>query len=158
MSDDLLHDPRITEYGLLLEVLATLNARLTADIEETVGIPHSWFEVLLRIGRTPGQAMRMTRLAEAVSFSSGGFSRLADRMEQAGLIGREPDPHDRRATVVRITGHGAAVLRASLAVHVPGLQRYFIGYLTPEQRMMLEAILRHLRSSLSQTNSSLAHG
>ncbi len=158
MSDELLHDPRITEYGLLLEVLTTLNERLTADIEEAVGIPHTWFEVLLRIGRTPGQAMRMTRLAEAVSFSSGGFSRLADRMQQAGLITREPDPDDRRAIVVRVTGHGRAVLRASLAVHVPGLQRHFIGHLTPEQRSALEVILRHLRTALTASSDSLAHG
>ncbi|MDO0934891.1 MarR family transcriptional regulator [Streptomyces sp. DG2A-72] len=39
----------------------------------------------------------MTDLAEAVPFSSGGFTRLADRMAKEGLIRRGPDPADRRA-------------------------------------------------------------
>ncbi|WP_240980860.1 MarR family transcriptional regulator [Streptomyces sp. Z423-1] len=34
----------------------------------------------------------MTDLAEAVSFSSGGFTRLADRMAKEGLIRRDPNP------------------------------------------------------------------
>src|SRR3954463_2746498 len=98
MNDDLVLDDRITLWGLFLEVHAGIGRRLDRELRTAVDLPNAWFEVLLRIGRTPGQAVRMTDLANMLLFSSGGFTKLADRMEEAGLIRREPCPDDRRAT------------------------------------------------------------
>lgn len=64
--------------------LRRANACIKPLVNRDIGIPDSWFEVLLRLGRTPGHRMRMTDLADAVSFSSGGFTRLADRIERKG--------------------------------------------------------------------------
>jgi DNA-binding MarR family transcriptional regulator len=91
-----------------------------------------------------------------VLFSSGGFTKLADRMEQAGLIRREPCPDDRRAIFAVLTAEGRRVLDRALAVHVPGLQRYLCDPLDARQRRELEAILRALRSALSATGDEPA--
>ena len=93
----------------------------------------------------------MTDLANQVLFSSGGFTKLADRMEQAGLIRREPCPDDRRAIFAVLTPEGRRVLDRALAVHLPGLQRYLCDPLDAQQRRELEAILRTLRAALSAT-------
>ena len=151
MSDDLVHDDRITLWGLLLEVQAGIGRRLERELRAEIDIPDAWFEVLLRIGRTPRQAVRMTDLANQVLFSSGGFTKLADRMEQAGLIRREPCPDDRRAIFAVLTPEGRQVLDRALAVHLPGLQRYLCDPLDARQRRELEAILRTLRSALAAT-------
>ena len=151
MSDDLLHDDRITLWGLLLEVQAGIGRRLEHELRAETGLPDAWCEVLLRIGRTPGQAVRMTDLANQVLFSSGGFTKLADRMEQAGLIRREPCPDDRRAIFAVLTAQGRQVLDRALAVHLPGLQRYLCDPLDAQQRRELETILRTLRAALSTT-------
>jgi DNA-binding MarR family transcriptional regulator len=148
MGDDLVHDDRITLWGLFLEVHAGIGRRLSRELRAEVDLPDAWFDVLLRIGRTPGQAVRMTDLARMVLFSSGGFTKLADRMEQAGLIRREPCPDDRRAIFAVLTPHGRRVLDRALAVHLPGLQRYLCDPLDPHQRQQLETILRTLRSAL----------
>jgi DNA-binding MarR family transcriptional regulator len=148
--DDLLHDDRITLWGLFLEVHAGIGRRLARELRAEVDIPDPWLEVLLRIGRTPGQAVRMTDLANQVLFSSGGFTKLADRMEDAGLIRREPCPTDRRATFAVLTPQGRAVLDRALAVHLPGLQRHLCDPLDVEQRGQLEAILRTLRAALAE--------
>jgi DNA-binding MarR family transcriptional regulator len=148
MSDDVLDDDRITLWGLILEVHAGIGRRLARELRTAVDLPDAWFEVLLRIRRTPGQAVRMTDLANMVLFSSGGFTKLADRMEQAGLIRREPCPDDRRATYAVLTAEGRRVLDRALAVHLPGLQRYLYDPLDVRQRRELESILRTLRSAL----------
>ncbi|WP_338897024.1 MarR family transcriptional regulator [Streptomyces sp. TG1A-60] len=95
MDEQLLNDDDVTLYGLFVDAFA----RLKPVVPRVLGVPDTWFEVLLRLGRTPGHRLRMTDLAEAVSFSSGGFTRLADRMAKEGLIRRDPDPADRRAAL-----------------------------------------------------------
>src|ERR671926_250691 len=116
MGDDLVHDDRITLWGLFLEVHASIGRRLSRELRAEVDLPDAWFDVLLRIGRTPGQAVRMTDLARMVLFSSGGFTKLADRMEQAGLIRREQCPGDRRSLLAVLTPEGRRVLERGLAV------------------------------------------
>ena len=95
-ADRTAEDPRITAFGLFVEVSGLLNRLLSKEMESRCDIPITWFEVLLRLGRAPGHRMRMVELAAQISFTDGGVSRLADRMERAGLIGRELDRTDRR--------------------------------------------------------------
>src|SRR5262249_729045 len=51
---------------------------------------------------TPG------RLAKRMELSSGAMTNRLDRMEEAGLIHRLPDPSDRRGVVVELTEQGRA--------------------------------------------------
>ena len=155
VSDDLLHDDRVTLWGLFLEVHEGIKRRLDRELQAEIDIPDPWFEVLLRIGRTPGQAVPMTQLAEMVMFSSGGFTKLADRMEQAGLIRRVPCPRDRRSSLATLTAEGRRVLDRALAIHVPGLQRYLVDHLDAQQRRQLEEILRALRAGLPATGEEV---
>ena len=93
----------------------------------------------------------MTDLARMLLFSSGGFTKLADRMEEAGLVRREPCPDDRRATYAVLTDEGRRMLDRALAVHLPGLQRYLCDPLDARQQRELEAVLRTLRSALAES-------
>ena len=146
MLDDLLHDDRVTLWGLFLEAHEGIKRRLEEELRSAADLPGPWFEVLLRIGRTPGQAVPMTQLARMVLFSSGGFTKLADRMEAAGLIRRAPCPGDRRSHLATLTPEGRAVLDRALSAHVPGIQRHLVDHLTPDQCRQLEQILRTLRA------------
>lgn len=148
-DDDLLHDDRVTLWGLFFEAYQGIQRRLDRELRAEVSLPDGWLEVLLRIGRTPGQAVPMTQLAEMVLFSSGGFTKLADRMERAGLIHRAPRPTDRRSLLATLTPEGERVLERALAVHVPGIQRYVVDRLDGEQRQQLELMLRALRDGLT---------
>ena len=147
VTDALLHDDRVTLWGLFLEAHEGIKRRLDGELRAAVDLPGPWFEVLLRIGRTPDQAVPMTQLADMVLFSSGGFTKLADRMERAGLIRRVPCPGDRRSLLATLTPEGRGVLDQALAAHVPGIQRHLIDHLDPEQRRQLEQILRALRAA-----------
>ncbi|MEU0676961.1 MarR family transcriptional regulator [Streptomyces sp. NPDC006172] len=143
MNEQLLNDDDVTLYGLFVEAFARIKPLVHRDL----GMPDAWFEVLLRLGRTPGHQLRMTDLAEAVSFSSGGFTRLADRMAKEGLIRRDPDPDDRRAALAVLTGKGAEALDRALANHVSQLRRHVTATLSTEDRRHLERILTTLRDT-----------
>ncbi len=143
VNEQLLNDDDVTLFGLFVEAHSRIKPLVNRDLD----IPQTWFEVLLRLGRTPGHRLRMTDLAEAVSFSSGGFTRLADRMEKEGLIRRDPDPADRRAALAVLTDKGGQALDHALAAHVSHLRNHLAGPLSAEDRRHLERILRTLRDA-----------
>ena len=142
-----LQDERVTTWGLLMETQSAVNAALARELDEQLALPLAWFEVLLRLARTPGERMTMTRLAEAVSFSSGGFSRVADRLEAAGLLAREPCPDNRRSTWAVLTDQGRATVREALEVHASGLQRHVFDHLGAAEAAQLARVLRTLRDA-----------
>src|SRR3954463_16691506 len=91
------------------------HARLTTQVEAALaatGLPQlAWYDVLWALQRAPGKALRMGELADAVTISRSGLTRLVDRIEAEGLLERKPSPEDRRAIDVVITSDGSKLLR-----------------------------------------------
>ena len=137
-------DPRITTVGLFVELAGALSAGMNKDMDRECGIPMTWFEVLLRLGRSPGHRLRMVELANQISFTDSGLSRLADRMERAGLIDRELDRTDRRGTLAVLTPAGEDLLDRALAVHLDGAQARIFDHLGERDVAAFERLLRTL--------------
>lgn len=60
-------------------------------------------------------------LAPEVGLDRSGITRRASRLEDAGLVRREPDPSDRRATLLTLTDAGqrtVETLRERLSAHI----------------------------------------
>ena len=76
----------------------------------------------------------MTQVADAIVHSTGGTTRLIDRLEEAGLVARQLVPLDRRAIFVEITAEGNARLDAALAVHLGYLDDALAGRLDGAER------------------------
>jgi DNA-binding MarR family transcriptional regulator len=131
----------------MVEAYSRAMARLQRDLQVECGLQPTWFEVLLRLVRSPGGRLRMSELAGEVSFTSGGFTRLADRIEAAGLIERQPCPTDRRAAFAVITPEGRSVVERAAAVHLRGLQAYVLDHLSPEQVRTWEQAARAVRDA-----------
>ncbi len=140
-------DERLTTWGLVMEATARINRELERELQEALGIPLTFFEVLLRLGRTPGAGVALNALATQVSFSSGGFSRLVDRMEAQGLVQRRPCPSNRRSTLVALTETGRSTLDTAVEVHGRGLQRLLHDRLDADQLRVLDAVMRTLREA-----------
>ena len=142
-------DPRITNFGRLVEVYAVLWHLLDQELEAGVGVPLIWYGVLLHIGRSPGGMRPISELIAATAFTSGGVTRLVDRMERAGYVQRRPCPSDRRVVYVGLTQSGHDLLERATAVHIRGIQAHLIGALAPEEVAQLDAILAKLLVSLT---------
>ncbi len=141
-------DELITTWGLLMEASAAVNRRLEQEMQQELGIPLTFFEVLLRLSRGDGDGVGLNALAAQVSFSSGGFSRLVDRMEAQGLVERRPCPSNRRSTLVAVTGRGRTVLQDAVGVHADGLRRHLLAALGPEGVAGLASTMRTVRDAL----------
>jgi DNA-binding MarR family transcriptional regulator len=131
----------------MVEAHSRVMARLQQDLQVECGLQPTWFEVLLRLVRSPGGQLRMSELAAQVSFTSGGFTRLADRIEAAGLIERQPSATDRRAALAVITAEGRSVVERAAEVHLRGLQAYVWDHLSPEQITTWEHAARTVRDA-----------
>lgn len=137
----------VTSAGLLFEAAYYTERALADEVEVATGLTRPSVEVLLRLGRTPGGATRMSDLAAQVLMPPSSFSRLADKLEDAGLVRRAPDPAHRRATLLHLTTLGENRLNAVQAVQGPALVARFSDLFTEEEIDSLESMMRRLRAA-----------
>jgi DNA-binding MarR family transcriptional regulator len=102
---------------------------LTEQVERETGLTAPCFFVLAWLLRSSDRAVPLSMLARQVAFSSGGFTKVADRLEQAGLIEREPSPCDRRVTNAVLTPPGREHAERALAVYCAGLRELVLPHL-----------------------------
>ncbi len=133
-------DPRITSFGRLLEANATLQHALDQELEAECGLPLTWYGVLLHVGRAGG-VRPIGELIAATAFTSGGVTRLVDRMAKAGLVERRPCPTDRRVQYVALTDAGRDLLDRATVVHVRGIQQHMLDALGPDEAAQLDRLL-----------------
>jgi DNA-binding MarR family transcriptional regulator len=106
---------------------------LTEQVERETGLPGVEFLVLVWLLRGDSGdhgagdvAVPLSKLARQVAFSSGGFTKVADRLEQAGLIKRQPSESDRRVTHAVLTGTGRVLAERAFTVYCQGLREIVV--------------------------------
>jgi DNA-binding MarR family transcriptional regulator len=129
-------DPKWLAFFGLLQTSARMIDIVGAKMEQATGIPPSWFEVLARIEKEP---KRMSELAESLTLSRGGATRLVARLEEKGLVERRIPSHDRRATFARITPAGRAAFERAAPVHLALVEEHFSRHLSDAQAASLRA-------------------
>ncbi len=134
-------DDRIRLMGLIVRTHRQLTDSLGRELEENVGIPLVFFDVLIHVGGAPERRLTMSRLSSDVALTTGGVTRLVDRMVEAGLVAREACPSDRRSIYVVLTPEGQAVLERAIAAHIDGIDRHLVAHLGSGDRVALEAAL-----------------
>lgn len=119
-------DPRLLRpSGTILSTQLRLAAEIESRVVDATGQPATVLDLLVRLDLAPERAERPRRLCDQLSLSAAHMSRTIDRAEAAGLVERRPDPDDRRAQVVALTGAGDAVL-ADAAPRLHGFLRAVI--------------------------------
>lgn len=99
----------------------------------------------------PDEEISQRRLADDLTLTSSGITRLIDRMEGACLVRRVPAPGDRRSVLVESTDHGRAVFLRAAAAHAQVVERYFVAPLA-------SADYGRLTHSLGQIEKALRDG
>lgn len=91
----------------------------------------------------PTEAVSPSRLAEAVLISSGGMTKIIDRLERGGLVERSTDPNDRRGVLVTLTAAGRAKSEAASAAYAEGRARV-LAHVSRAERAAIDAALQRL--------------
>ena len=134
-------DDRIRLMGLIVRTHRRLTDSLGRELEQDVGIPLVFFDVLIHVGGAPESRLTMSRLSTDVALTTGGVTRLVDRMVEAGLVARENCPSDRRSIFVVLTPQGQAVLERAVTAHIDGIDRHLVAHLDDRDRAALEVAL-----------------
>jgi DNA-binding MarR family transcriptional regulator len=142
---DLLGHPLLTTSGLFAEAHAGLSALAERQLAHQ-GLSLQWFELLIRLARSPGHRLRMTDLAAQTSLTASGLTRAVDRLADAGLVTREACPTDRRSTYAVLTPAGERRILDALPDHVALLEDLVASF-TPAQLDTLTSLLRTLRDA-----------
>ncbi|MEU4083072.1 MarR family winged helix-turn-helix transcriptional regulator [Streptomyces aureus] len=138
----------VRDFGLLIKSATRLEQRIDGELRQECGISHTMLEVLIRLCRRPGEEVSQRHLADDLTLTSSGTTRLLDRMEEAGLVRRIPSPADRRVTLVETTPHGGEVFLRAAAVHARLVERYFVAPLTTDDYGRLTAALDRIETAL----------
>jgi MarR family transcriptional regulator, 2-MHQ and catechol-resistance regulon repressor len=142
-------DDRLTLVGLLIESTTGLRAHLDRRLERDTDLPLQWFELLLRLARSPGRHLRMSDLAAQTSLTPSGLTRAIDRLEAAGLVKRAPCPSDKRGSYAALTPDGLARVTAAVGPHLDHVEEHLTSVLTAEEQAQLADLLRKVRDHVN---------
>ena len=139
---------RLRCWRLFFESAMALLDVLDSELQDAVGIPQRWYDVLHHPDESPN-GIQMTELADRILYSKSGFTRVIDRMEEADLVRRVRPPNDRRSILVLLTEKGTKTLERARRHHRDGIQRHFSEHLSDTDvkalTRALEKISAHAR-------------
>ncbi len=128
----------------MLETHTRLVAELDAELERDHGLPLTSYEVLMYLGDSERDSLRMGELAERLLLSRSGITRLVDRLERQGLVERRRCPVDGRGFEASLTDAGRTKLAAARPSHLAGVRRHFIARLEPGDLDSLAGVWQRL--------------
>ncbi|MER6299621.1 MarR family transcriptional regulator [Kitasatospora sp. NPDC001539] len=114
-----------------------LNRRLERQLKEDSGLSHQQYEILVHLSAAPGDALRMTELAEKLVTSKSGLTYQVTQLERMGLVGRRSCPSDVRGVIAELTDQGREMIRRAAPGHVALVRELLIDVLTREQLAVL---------------------
>ena len=130
-------------------------SRLARELEQRLeptyaehGLEPGWYDVLATLRRSgPPYRLRPTDFANTLMLTSSGTTKRLDRLEQAGLIERAPDPADRRGVLIALTDAGRRLVDAATEDHLDN-ERRLIASLPESEQRELAGLLRTLQLGL----------
>jgi DNA-binding MarR family transcriptional regulator len=143
-----LNDDEQRTWRAFLAANRLLMDTLDRQLQHEAGVPHTYYEILVRLSEVPDRALRMSQLAVSSMSSRSRLSHAVARLEETGWVRRRECPTDRRGAVCELTDAGFAALQAAAPGHVAAVRANLFDQLTPEQvvalREISEALATHL--------------
>jgi DNA-binding MarR family transcriptional regulator len=114
--------------------------RIERQLQKGAGLPHAYYEILVRLSEAPDRTLRMSELASTSLASRSRLSHAVARMEEAGWIRRMPCESDRRGQLAQLTDAGLARLHGAAQGHVEEVRALLFDVLSPDQQHALREI------------------
>ncbi len=124
-----------------IELWNAVDSRLKSE----AGLPLTHFEPMSVIDRRPG--CRVYDIASELHITTGGTSKLIDRIEASGYCRRLPNPADRRSSLLELTPTGRRILAQARAALDDELQRWLGGTVPERTLRQFAATLTRLRAA-----------
>jgi DNA-binding MarR family transcriptional regulator len=150
-------DDDIDAWRAMLLAHAGAVRAIEKDVQR-VGIPLTWYDVLLELNAAEGRQLRMQELSDRVVLSRTRVSRLVDEMVVHGLVRKRPDSDDRRSTWAVITPEGRTALRETAPTYVAGIREHFNRFLTDSERRAVARALGKVAAAYAPARMAIRSG
>ncbi len=141
-------DPRQKAWARFIVAQALLVERVEAAFAAADLPPLDWYDLLWALESAEHGRLRMADVAEKAVVSRSNVTRLADRLEKAGLVVRMSCPHDGRSTFCVITDKGRAMRTKMWAVYKKQIETHFGRHLAASEAEAMAGVLERIISSL----------
>ena len=132
--------------GVLISDAARLLRRRFDARARSIGVSRAQWQVLIALSRSEG--INQAALADRLEVETITGARMVDRLQEAGLVERRPDPADRRAWRLFLTDRARPLLTELQAVAAEVRGEMLAG-LAPAEQAQLQALLLRVRANLS---------
>ncbi len=131
-------------FGRLLNAHAVLVRELSASLVASHGLTINDYGCLLLLSRAGEEGMRRIDLANELQLSPSGITRLLDRLEDQGLVGKGECKSDARVSYAILTDDGLTKLRDAAPGHVEDIERRLAAVLSDDEMKTLAELLARL--------------
>ena len=128
-----LTDTEVSSWLSVVRLFTWLPWSIDQQLRRDAGLGMVEYQVLAMLSESPRRTMRMSSLAEVTNASLSRLSHLVKRLEDRGLVRREPDRVDGRFTNAILTDDGFRTLAEAAPAHVAHVRALVIDVLSPEQ-------------------------
>ena len=142
-------DEQATWRAFLTATRALMDT-LDRELQRDAGMPHAYYEILVRLSEAADHSLRMSDLADASGSSRSRLSHAVARLEEWGWVRREDCPTDRRGQLAILTGKGFETLATAAHGHVEGVRTHLFDALTPAQVTQLRHISEAVIDALEE--------
>jgi DNA-binding MarR family transcriptional regulator len=137
----------ISVIARILRAAQHLEHEITRGLS-AYGLGNREFDVLSALRRSgPPYTLTVSDLRREVLLTSGGLTKLLERLEQAGLVTRKQDLEDRRVVRVLLSDAGRELQQVAMDFDLPREDR-LLSPLDEEQRQTLAHLLQLLLTGL----------
>jgi DNA-binding MarR family transcriptional regulator len=140
-------EPYLSAWRGLLNTHASVVGRVEEALATADLPPLAWYDLLWALHRARGRRVRMAALADSLTLSRGGATKLADRLEAAGLVRRARAADDGRGLYAELTEAGEQMLRRMWPVYSRVLRETFVEALTAEEAGVIAAGLDRVKEA-----------
>src|SRR5437868_805715 len=144
---------RVQWLSDLIRLEIVLWERIDTRLRAQHDLPLASFETLYFVARAPDGRLRVGDLAQALRITVGGASKLIDRVERSGLIRREPDATDRRASKIALTSSGELAFTAASQTYQAEVATVLDAALSRDEQHLLHKLVRRLLGSGAEDDS-----
>jgi len=141
-------DPRQRAWARFVTAHALLVERVEAALVEAELPSLDWYDLLWSLENAEHGRMRMADLADKTVVSRSNVTRLADRLETAGLVLRMSCPQDGRSTFCVITDKGRALRARMWTVYRKQIEGLFGRHVAAREAEELAAVFERIISRL----------
>ena len=140
---------RIQWLSDLIRLEIALWDRVNTRLKKEHDLPLAFFESLYFIAHSRGASLRVGDLARALRITIGATSKLVDRIETAGLIRRELDADDRRASRLVLTAAGTRTLADASVTYEAEMATILDTTLSTNEQQHLHDLVKHLLAAIN---------